>query len=214
MHNGDLWNAAGRGDLAVGVSYCVFADLETGGILPHHPNIQLAAIAIDEGSWAEVAHFEAKIKFDESTADPEALKINHYTREAWKDAKPSAVVAAEFAKWSEPYRSIEMMSKRTGKPYKAGKLAGHNIVTFDLPRIRAMFDGNFFPFSYHTKDTLQRALWFYDEHPELKRPESLKLSVLCAHFGIAVDGAHDALADVRMSAALARAIARAERNGR
>lgn len=193
------------------MSFTIFADLETGGVEPYHPNIQLAAIAVDDQRWVEVAHFERKIAFDVAKADPEALKINHYSPEAWKSAKPSSVVAADFAKWSEPYRCIEMMSKRTGKPYTVGKLAGHNIVTFDLPRIRAMFNGTFFPFSYHTKDTLQRALFFFDEHPEATRPESLKLTVLCKYFSIDCDGAHDALTDVRLSAALARAIAAEER---
>ncbi len=193
------------------MSYCIFADLETGGVEQHHPNIQFAAIAIDEQRWVEVAHFECKIKFDESKADPEALNLNHYERDAWKDAETPALVAARFAKWADPYKSLEMISKRTGKSYRVGKLAGHNIVTFDLPRIRSMFDGSFFPFSYHTKDTLQRAMWYFDENPTVKRPESLKLSVLCDYFGIRTDGAHDALADVRMSAALARAIALEEK---
>jgi len=178
---------------------------------PHHPNIQLAAIVIDQ-AWAEVASFEQKIWFNEADADPEALKINHYSREAWKDAiKESAAVQA-FSEWVEPYRSIQMMSTRSTppKPYYVGALAGHNVANFDLARLRAMYGSTFFPFSYHTKDTLQRALWYFDENPELVRPASLKLSVLAEYFGISSDGAHDALADVRLSAGVARAIRKAE----
>jgi DNA polymerase III epsilon subunit-like protein len=193
------------------MSYTIIFDFETGGVEPRHPSIQLAAIAVDDSTWAEVAAFEAKIKFNEADADSEALKINHYTPEAWKDALPAGVVAMRFAKFCEPYRSIQMVSKRTGNPYSVGKLAGHNAATFDLPRLRQLFGENFFPFSYHVKDTLQRALWFYDEHPEIKRPESLKLSVLCESFGICIDGAHDALVDVRMSAAIAKAFMEADR---
>jgi len=178
------------------VSYTIFFDSETGGIQPHHPTIQLAAVVIDDSDWSEKASFECKIRFDEATADPEALKINHYTVEAWKDAIPASACAARFSKFCEPYRSIQMISKRTNNPYSVGKLAGHNAIAFDLPRLRQMFGDFFFPFSYHVKDTLQRALWFYDEHPEVKRPDSLKLSVLCESFGICIDGAHDALADV------------------
>ena len=187
------------------MSYTIFFDTETGGVLPHQPTIQLAGIVVDDSDWSEKASFECKIKFDEKDADPEALKINHYTPEAWRDAIPGPVAALRFAKFCEPYRSIQMVSKRTGNPYSVGKLAGHNAATFDLPRLRQLFGENFFPFSYHVKDTLQRALWFYEEHPEVKRPESLKLSVLCESFGICVDGAHEALADVRMSAAIAKA---------
>ena len=42
----------------------VFFDFETGGLEDSRPNIQLAAIAVDE-NWNETATFEAKIKFDE-----------------------------------------------------------------------------------------------------------------------------------------------------
>lgn len=193
------------------MSYTIYFDAETGGVLPSHPTIQLAAIAVEDGTWKEVAGFERKIQFKPSQCDIEALKINHYNIEDWKDAVPQPECIRQFSKFCEPYRSIEMMSKRTNKPYSVGKLAGHNAVAFDLPRLRGMFGENFFPFSYHVKDTLQRALWFFDEHPELTRPASLKLSVLCEYFGIMTAGAHDALADVRMSAAIARAFMDAER---
>ena len=194
--------------------FTIFTDVETGGVEPRHPTIQIAAVVIDESTWNEVASFERKIKFNEADADPEALKLNHYTAAAWKDAKPPAIVAQEFAAFAKPYLSITMTSKRTGQPYQVGKLAGHNALTFDLPRLRQMFGASFFPFSYHVKDTLQRALWYFDEHPDVPRPENLKLGTLCAAVGISIDGAHDALADVRMSAALARAFMLAERNGK
>lgn len=195
------------------IPYTIFFDVETGGVDQHHPTIQLAAVIVEDASWREVASFERKIKFDESDADPAALKINHYDPAQWKDAVSPDRCADDFARFAKPYLSITMKSKRTGADYQVGKLCGHNALTFDLPRLRQMFGPKFFPFSYHVKDTLQRAMWFYDEHPEIKRPESLKLATLCAGFGISIDGAHDALADVRMSAALALAFRKAERNG-
>lgn len=192
-------------------TYTIFFDFETGGVEARHPSIQLAAIAVRDADWAEVASFEAKLKFDETAADPEALKMNHYDAEVWKaEAIPQALAASKLARWSEPYRSVEMISKRTGNPYRVAKLAGHNALTFDLPRLRELYGGAFFPFHYFVKDTLQRVLWFYDEHPEMKRPESLKLTTLCAAFGIPTDGAHDALTDVRLSAALAKAVQTAQ----
>lgn len=193
----------------VAMSFTIYFDLETGGVEPKRPNIQLAAIAVRDSDWVEVANFEAKIQFNEAEADPEALRLNHYSRESWEDAKPSLRVAQEFLQWAEPHRSVKMVSK-AGKPYQVAKLAGHNASTFDLPRLRSMMMGAFFPFSFFAKDTLQRALWFFDEHPGLPRPESLKLGVLCKYFGIESDGAHDALVDVRLCAALARAMALAE----
>ena len=60
----------------------VFFDLETGGVTPDHPDIQLAAIAVDS-DLNELDSFERKIQFKESDADPEALKLNHYDASIW-----------------------------------------------------------------------------------------------------------------------------------
>ena len=122
----------------------VYFDLETGGVEPHHPTIQLAAIAVDD-SGREVSAFEQKIAFKESDADPEALKMNHYTAEDWKGAINWQATAANFASWLKPYSTVQLMSKRTGKPYKVARLAGYNAVAFDAPRLRAMFGTSFFP---------------------------------------------------------------------
>ena len=193
------------------MSETIFFDLETGGVEPRHPNIQLAAIAVEDCNWQEVSAFECKIKFNEADADTEALKLNHYDREAWSDSIPPAVAAQRFAKWLDPHRSIEMISKRTGAPYSVAKLAGYNALTFDLPRLRQMFGAMFFPCSYHVRDVLQRAMFYFDEHPEVKKPESLKLSIVCQWFGIESGGAHDALADVRLTAELLKRIRNGEK---
>lgn len=108
---------------------------------------------------------------------------------------------------------IKMISAEKKIEYWVARLAGHNTTTFDVPRLRAAFGTSFFPASYHSLDTLQRALWYFYEHPEIERPASLKLSTLCQFFGIDCTGAHDALADVRMAAALIRAFRAAEREG-
>lgn len=194
------------------MSFTLVVDVETSGLEDHHEVIQLAAIAVNDQTGKEESSFERKVKFNAALASVEALKVNHYDPEVWRrEAKEPATVIAEFNEWAKPYHCIEMTSKTKGTKYMVGKLMGHNIVAFDLVRLRRMYSTRFFPFSYHAKDTLQRAMWFFDEHPEVKRPESLKLSVLCQYFGIDCTGAHDALSDVRMSAALARAIAESER---
>lgn len=181
----------------------VYFDLETGGLTDAHPDIQLAAIAIN-GEGVEVGSFEAKLKFDESAADPEALKLNHYDKALW-DAEAIAPAEAirRFVKFIDPHKCVEMISKRTGAPYNVARLAGYNALTFDLPRLKRLFGTQFFPCSYHVRDVLQRTMWYFDEHEGGEKPENMKLSTVCAFFGIEVDGAHDALADVRMSAKLA-----------
>lgn len=190
------------------MSFIIFFDLETGGVEDRHPNIQLAAVAIDEQTWREVASLEVKIRFSESDADPEALRLNHYDREAWeREAVLPAEAVRRFCVFIDPYRSIKMISK-SGKAYSVAKIAGHNSASFDFPRLRRMFGERFMPCAFFVRDTLHRALWWLDEHPEAPRPKNLKLATLAEYFAVSVEGAdaqaHDALTDARMAAALAR----------
>lgn len=183
----------------------VFFDFETGGVQDHHPNIQLAAIAVRDESGEELGSFEQKICFNEAEAQPEALKLNGYDPEVWKrEARPSDEVARAFSAWLKPFTCVE----RTGRsgPYYVARLAGHNAATFDMPRLRRMFEESrlFLPCEFFVRDTLQRALWYFDEGGV--QPKSLKLTELCQHFQIPTDGAHDALTDVRLCIALSRAL--------
>lgn len=181
----------------------VYFDLETGGVEQKHPTIQLGAVAVEDGR--EVGAFVQHIAFNEADADPEALKMNHYTAEAWKGAVNEQKTAALFAAWLNPYSTVELVSKRTGRTYKVARLAGYNAVSFDLPRLKAMFGTAFFPCEYLVRDVLQRALFYFDETGDT-RPENFKLTTVAAHFGIEVNGSHDALADARICARMHRAI--------
>ncbi len=188
----------------------VYFDLETGGLQPTHPIIQLAAVAVEENAWEELGSFEAKLLFDESEADAEALKINHYDPEVWKKhGKSPNAVALLFARFLEPFKAIQMISKRTGRPYSVARLAGHNAATFDGPRLQALFSGlgMFLPADPRVRCTLQRALWYFEESGK-PAPCNYKLESLCKHFGIEIpeSGAHDALVDVRLTIQLARAM--------
>lgn len=185
------------------MTYTVYFDLETGGIELRHPVIQIAAVAVDDGTMAEAGSFEQKVAFNEEAADPEALRINHYTAEAWKDALKPIDATMQFSEWLKPFSSVEKLSKRN-TPYRIAKLAGYNAVTFDAPRLKALYGSQFFPCSYQIRDVMQRAFWWFDEHE--KQPASFKLTDVCAYFGIAADGAHDALADVRLTIALAKTL--------
>jgi DNA polymerase III epsilon subunit-like protein len=184
----------------------VIFDLETGGVEPHHPDIQLAALVVDEGD-REVGAFHARVQFDEDACDHEALQMNSYGPELWKDeALPEHIVTAQFARFLDPYRSIERMSQRTGRPYTIARLAGHNAQRFDGPRLRAMYkrSDRFLPGdTYGALDTWQRALWWFHETGAAP-PKSYKLPDLCAYFDIPVpeEGAHDARVDVALTAQL------------
>lgn len=183
----------------------IYFDLETGGV-KDEPVIQLAAVAIND-DWSEAGSFEQKIRFNPADCDPEALRINGYTPEAWKDAADVALVVGQFSAFVKPHSTVEMISKRTGVPYMVARLAGYNALTFDLPRLRAMYGQSFFPCSYHVRDVLQRAMFWFDEHPDRVKPKDLKLGTVCEYFGIPTLGEHEALTDVRMTVALHKRLA-------
>jgi DNA polymerase III epsilon subunit-like protein len=178
----------------------IFFDFETGGVLPEQPSIQLAAIAILDETGEELGAFEQKIQFDPSKCNPEALKLNGWAAENWKDAVLPALVAAKFAQFIEPFKCVEMVSKITGNPYQVAKGAGYNALTFDWPRLKELFGTRFLPISYHIRDVLQRSIFHFDEHGN--PPKDFKLSTVCKHFGIETQGSHDALVDVRLTAKL------------
>lgn len=177
-----------------------YFDFETGGLDPTHPSIQLAAVAWDGG--IELGSFEQKIAFDESQADPNALAMNHYTREAWVDAKSASVTAARFAAWLKPYCVVKKTSPRTGSAYTVARLAGYNAATFDMPRLRDLFGALFLPAEHPVRDVLQLVAFHFDARPDVAPPPNLKLTTVCALFGIEVSGAHDALTDARLCAQL------------
>jgi len=144
----------------------VYFDLETAGLDPAHADIQLAAVATED--FVEVDSFEAKIVFDLKAADPEALKINSYDEAVWrKEARPERDVVKRFASFLSQHATIEKMSKKTGNPYRVAWLAGHNIASFDVPRLSAMFkrhDRFLGAEIFRPLDTMQLA-WWYEVDP-------------------------------------------------
>jgi len=183
----------------------VFFDFETGGVEPHHPNIQLAAVAMD--GHHEVGAFEAKIQFAVSAADPEALQLNHYTPEAWQGAREEGEVLVGFCEFLRRFADVPMVSK-AGRPYKIARLAGHNVAAFDCPRLQAACKRHdlFLPGTvFQPLDTYQRALWWFHENvAAAEQPKNFKLPTLAEYFGLEAGGAHDALVDVRLCAELAQ----------
>lgn len=187
----------------------IFFDLETGGVEDHHPNIQVAAVAVRE-DWSEAGVLERKIDFEPAACDPEALRLNGYRPEDWVTAVTERQAMLEFDAFCRRHGDLSLVSKRTGNPYTMARLAGHNVAAFDIPRIRRAMDRAGVKFMrgcwWYPLDTYQRALWHFTERG-LQQPEDFKLQSLAAHFGIEAQGAaHEALADVRLCARIARAI--------
>ena len=191
----------------------VFWDYETGGLDRHHPNIQLAAVAVDD-NFNELEAYEAKIQFDVRDAEPKALEIVNYMPEAWVDAKPERQVMREFLALLERHRTERRISPRTGNEYFVARLAGHNVVAFDKPRLEDMwrrhFPGKFFPADHRCLDTLQRIIWWaFERRMNVK---SFTLGASLELLGIQAQGPlHDALWDCRASIAIAKYMAEESR---
>lgn len=181
----------------------VFVDIETTGLAPTAEIIQVAAIAVAD--WQEVDAFERKIRFDESRAEPGVLAMNSYDPETWaRDAIEESAAVADLGRFLDRYRTVTLISKR-GKPYTVARLAGHNALGFDAPRLQAAFQrhGAFFAADvYRALDTVQLALWTCAQRGIV--PADYKLETLCQNFGVPLTDGHDALSDVRATIALAR----------
>jgi DNA polymerase III epsilon subunit-like protein len=184
----------------------VFVDIETGGLETHRPIIQVAAIAVDR-SLHEVEEFEVKIRFDEAKACPDALRRIHYRRAEWKRSAVAAPKAAwAFSRFLRRHASVQV-HRSDWTTFHVAQLASHNS-QFDGPFLIAWFErlGIFMPASYRVFCTLQRAYWYFQENPELPRPDDFRLTTLCEFFGVLLNpaDAHEALADVRATVSLYR----------
>lgn len=193
----------------------VFVDIETGGLDPsRHPIIQLAAVASDE-SMSPIEHFECKIDFDLSQADADALSKNNYNAERWKiEAVEVQAAINRFSSFLKRHSDVEMISKKTGKPYYVAQLIGHNAPTFDAIFIQNLWRCNdrFLPASYRVLCTMQRAMFYFFERPQINPPKDFKLGSLCEYFKVPLTEAHDAKNDVMATLALYGAIRNAEQS--
>lgn len=189
----------------------VFFDLETGGLDPRrHPIIQLAAVAVGE-QLEELGQFEAKILFDVSRADPQALAMNCYDAAVWKaEGIPAISAVQQFSQFLRPYSDVRMTSQR-GVPYVVAQLAGYNAATFDGPFLQKLYSDcrEFMPAAYRVLCVMQRAIWFCHERPATGFPLDFKLGTVCRHWGVPLADAHDALADCRATVALYRRLVQA-----
>lgn len=184
----------------------VFFDLETSGLdKERHAITQIAAIAVCVITGVVHEEIEIKVLFKVEDADPEALRVNSYSKEVWeRDAVHPEQALSQFSAFLKRHATVKMTSK-LGRPYRVARLAGHNSATFDGPFLQAWYSrlGQFCPASYLTLDTLQLALWHFSGAVQQFQPENFKLQTLCNHLGIPTEGeAHDALADVKATVAL------------
>jgi len=186
----------------------VFVDLETAGGETWRPIIQLAAIAVTS-DLRELERYEAKRRFDERFADPKTLHGGRYSEAVWREeAQPTKKVLEDFSRFLRRHATIDQQS-RNGSVFQVAQLVAHN-AAFDAAFLEAWFSrfDQFLPASPRVLCTMQRAIWLFHEDKALTPPPDFKLGTLCDYFGVELrrEDAHDALADVRATVGLYRAM--------
>lgn len=170
-------------------------DTETTGLDPDKNEILSIAMIILNEAFVEL---ERKViyAFPDGEVNPEAAKVNGYTRELWasRGAVDQTILFTEVYDFVNRYKKLVPVA--------------HN-VKFDVAFLRALFLRNNPSkaynkiFSYKTLDTVSVAI-FFDMVVFGKANGSQRLSELCNRFGITLDNAHDALADVEATVNLFR----------
>jgi DNA polymerase III epsilon subunit-like protein len=183
--------------------------VQTSGLDPsRHSVIQFAGLAVEIPSWRELEAFEVKIQFDETKADPAALRVNHYDRELWKkEAVADAAALTRISQFLERHATLEKMS-RAGEPYYVARFCGHNS-RFDAEFLYKWFKrvDEFLPAAaYEALDTLALSHWSTYRLGRRESPADYKLATLCSWCGIPPPTPGDALTDVRATAQLARSL--------
>ena len=181
----------------------VFFDVETSGLDEgHHEIIQIAACATED--MVVVDEFERKLMFDLSKASKEALAINSYDPDVWDREQISQGCAlSEFTQWLKKYKDVTRYAKRSGRAFKTVRMAAHN-APFDMKFLQAWYrkHDKFCPADFLALDTLQLVMWHdWDGKIPIK---NYKLGTLCEFLGIPLEGAHDALVDIRANVEVAK----------
>lgn len=158
----------------------LFIDLEMTGLNPLiHEIIEMGAIVVNGKTLEIEKEYEVKVRPEHiESATPEALEINGYNPEKWKDAI-----------------SLNTALTELGQLAPEGLLAGWNIGTDKMFLEIAYIKQNLkFPFDYHALDIVPMAWLYGQSDPGLKE---LRLSSLCERLGLVRVDHHRALADIR-----------------
>lgn len=160
------------------LDFC-FIDTETTGPEPQHELTEMAVIKVSSYNFSVLEEWQAKIKPRHiELADPEALKISHYSEEEWRDAMDLET-------------ALKIFLEKTANTI----LVGHNLI-FDWFYItKALAEYNLQPtFYYKSLDTFSLGWQKLRQLPNLQH---ISLSEMARHFDIVQEMPHSALDDAR-----------------
>lgn len=158
-----------------------FVDTETTGRGLEHELIEIAVIRASGYNFSILDEWEAKIQPKKiELAEEGALKVNHYSGEAWKDAIPLEEAMKKFLEKTE--KTI---------------LTAHNL-NFDWYYIMKALEecGLKATFWFKGLDTISLAWMKLRQDPRIK---FLSVKELCRYFDINQEKPHSALDDARVT---------------
>jgi len=173
--------------IPVRIKPLTWVDVETSDLDPDNGDILEIAIIRQNLDGSETV-YESKIQMARpENAHPKALEVNGYTEEKWAGARPAAVVMQEI-------HDIKLLQDCILAGHNVGFDAGFINKTYKRLGIKARVD-------YHLYDTVTLAL----EHLGAW-VDSVSLVPVCIALGLSTDGAHGAMADVRMAMAVKKVL--------
>ena len=195
----------------------IYFDYETGGLDPLDgaEPIELAALALDADTLAEVGRFPARLMrvARPENLDAKALEVNGKTAEQVMAGEDPAAVHEEFARWAADFIPAEDRAKER-RFRRRPLLAGHN-VKFDIAFLKWAFRRYVAggmktydeTFDYHDVCTFNIAYFkkVLVEKTVARDGKPLKgaLVPLASYYGIP-HRAHEAMGDVEAGAELLR----------
>jgi len=170
----------------------------------YDPPVQFAAIAYTK-EFVEVESLNILISFDPLLCSAEALEICHYDEELWKKSAIVAPMASvRICKFFEKH-AIRMQHDKG--PFRAARLMAHN-AEFDIAHLRKLCHWKWCDAAFwHGRDTgymdtKHLAQWYGIMRG--RQFKSLKLEDIYVELFNEPYNAHDALADCRATARIAR----------
>lgn len=177
----------------------IFADIETGGLIPGvHPIIQLAALKEVEGEVVDEINIKIR-PFKGCKISPKALEVNGITMNQLRN-DPERVDLEVAMKKFLPFCGLKnTFTSRDDRVY----FCGYNSVRFDFPHLECAAETSgigYFYAKFHFPGIDVAVLAADRLRGERAKMSSFKLMDVAKHFGIDTEGqAHDALFDVRIT---------------
>jgi DNA polymerase III epsilon subunit-like protein len=182
--------------------HIIVFDFETGSKHKESCEItQIAAAVIHPRRLEIVDEFNSEVRpLFPDKLEEEALNITRKTKEKLALAPHPSEVWSGFKSFCDRYNT-------TKRPFTAPIAAGYNIIGFDFPILQRYAKEyktvdaktgvqNLFS-SFICYDLMQTVFWWVENDSSL---DNIKLSTIAGWLGIDASQAHDALADVKMTA--------------